>query len=409
MSDPPRCLALARESGGRCAFRAFVIAGLCAMNRPAHRLDEALADGEAEPRAGLAAVGPPAAIEFLEDAFEIGGLYARALVRDGDGRRRRLAPRMDGTLAPAAIFLRIVEQIEEHLAQQIGVAANWRQIAGETGGDRAESGKAFLHSPKVERTTSATSTRSRRGCSAPDSMRDISRRLATKRVSRPASSSIEARRSARSAARHLVAELAQARDGAGDRGERRAQIVRKRREKRRAQFLVFLERRRLDRFLDEQRAIDGDGGLLEDRRQRTFLLSVERLAVSLGSTPRDRDNAAGRHERSKLKAHIGQRAGAPSRRLVFFERPARRDRLAGIELIDRRPGGANDEIALLGNEKGDALDPSVFWAWMVADYSTSSTRGAPDNFARQFKERLGGLSALAHGARLIAHGSRACP
>ena len=60
-------------------------------------------------------------------------------------------------------------------------------------------------------------------------------------------------------------ELAQRRRRAGDRGERRAQVVRERGEQRRAQLVVGLEARRLQRLARQRRAVEGDRGLIEDQ------------------------------------------------------------------------------------------------------------------------------------------------
>ena len=85
---------------------------------PAHRLDETLADRQAEAGAGLAPVGAAAAIEFLENALEIGGLDARSFVGDAKSPRPAFLPRMDCRAGLAAVFMRVVEQIEQHLLQQ---------------------------------------------------------------------------------------------------------------------------------------------------------------------------------------------------------------------------------------------------------------------------------------------------
>ena len=86
-----------------------------------------------------------------------------------------------------------------------------------------------------------------------------------KRASRPASSSIESAGRAASPAVRRVAELLQRRHRAGDRGERRAQIVRQRGEQSGAQLLVVLERGGAQRILDQHRAIDRDRGLIENQ------------------------------------------------------------------------------------------------------------------------------------------------
>src|ERR1700730_17848725 len=98
--------------------------------------------------------------------------------------------------------------------------------------------------------------------------------------------------------------------------------MRERREQRRAQLLIFRERRRLDRFANQQGPIDGDGGLFENGGQRTLVLSGKRLLRDFGFDAAHADYAARRSQRPKLKPHIGQSAGAPPGRLGFFQRAA---------------------------------------------------------------------------------------
>ena len=77
---------------------------------------------------------------------------------------------------------------------------------------------------------------------------------------------------------HLVAELAQAGDRAGDRRQRRLQIVRDRRQKRRAEPLAFELGRLVEAFLGKPRAVDGDRRLVENGAQHLLLGCIEHLA-----------------------------------------------------------------------------------------------------------------------------------
>src|SRR5258708_6788813 len=64
--------------------RAGAILAIARYDRSAHRLDEAAADGEAEPGAGALPVGAPDAVELLEDMREMLGWDAAAFVENLD-------------------------------------------------------------------------------------------------------------------------------------------------------------------------------------------------------------------------------------------------------------------------------------------------------------------------------------
>jgi len=63
--------------------------------------------------------------------------------------------------------------------------------------------------------------------------------------------------------------------------------------------------------------------------------------------------AARRRQRTELKTHVRQGSGAPSRRFVLFESPARRAAFARIQFVERRPGRANLQIAVAGRQDND--------------------------------------------------------
>ena len=100
-------------------------------DRPAHRFDQPAGDREAKAGAGLAPVGAPAAVEFLEDAFEFAWLHAGAFVGDAEHDLVALLARVNGRACVAAIFVRVVEQIEQDLLEQLVVAAHERQVRRE--------------------------------------------------------------------------------------------------------------------------------------------------------------------------------------------------------------------------------------------------------------------------------------
>ena len=103
--------------------------GALRLDAAAHRLDEAPGDRQAEPDAGLASVRPSALIEFLEDPFEIAGFMPgpSSVTVISTSLPTLRACTMTGTAA--AVFLRIVEQIEQHLLDEPGVAFDKRQVA----------------------------------------------------------------------------------------------------------------------------------------------------------------------------------------------------------------------------------------------------------------------------------------
>ena len=83
------------------------------------------------PVPGLASVGAAAAIELLEDAVEIGRLHAWPLVGDAEDDLVALLASVNDRAAVARIFVRVVQQVEQHLLEQPVVAPHKRQIRRE--------------------------------------------------------------------------------------------------------------------------------------------------------------------------------------------------------------------------------------------------------------------------------------
>src|ERR1700722_10524869 len=109
---------------GRWALRVYLAA---------HRLGEAATDRQAEAGSSLTAFRAAAAIEFLENALEIGWFHAGTFVADADDDIAAVAPRMNDRSRIAAIFVSIVDEIEQNLFEEIGVATDEGQIAREIG------------------------------------------------------------------------------------------------------------------------------------------------------------------------------------------------------------------------------------------------------------------------------------
>src|SRR5260221_4654210 len=118
MIDP---FGLCRDRGARRGHRqgdgevrAGGILAIACYDRSPHRLDEAAADGEAEPGAGALPVGAPDAVELLEDMREMLGWDAAAFVEDLDHQAVALPARPQrDRRAGRCIFPCIVEQIEK--------------------------------------------------------------------------------------------------------------------------------------------------------------------------------------------------------------------------------------------------------------------------------------------------------
>ena len=116
--------------------------------------------------------------------------------------------------------------------------------------------------------------------------------------------------------------------------------------KRGAQFLVLLQRRAAHRLADQQRAVDGDRGLLQHGGQRPLVLGRDRLVLGVcGWKPQTPTAPRGRDQGTELEGEIGQGVGAPARRLALGEGPARGADLAGGKIVHRRPGGGEAKFA----------------------------------------------------------------
>ena len=96
------------------------------------RLDEPLADGEAQSGAGPLPVAAADAIELVEDALEIVDRHARTFVAHLDDDAPVVAPAGDLDRRAGGRILRgVVEQIDQHLLHQHEVEREHRQVARE--------------------------------------------------------------------------------------------------------------------------------------------------------------------------------------------------------------------------------------------------------------------------------------
>ena len=107
-----------------------------------------------------------------------------------------------------------------------------------------------------------------RSSSAPASMRVMSSRLVTSRARRSDCNSMSSRSSARSSEPRLGVDLAQARDGCLDGGERRPQVVRRGAHEGAAPAVDLLEQPRPQRLLAQLRPVDGERRLIGERAEQ---------------------------------------------------------------------------------------------------------------------------------------------
>ncbi len=201
---------------------------------------------------------------------------------------------------------------------------------------------------------------------------------------------------------HRVAEFAQRRHRAGDRRQRRAQVVRQRGEQGRAQLLVLLQRDGAHGGLDQDRAVDRDRRLFENEVERVFERRRNRGDGVGRLEAADADDAARRHQRAELETHVRQGAGLPARRLALLERPARRAGFARVERVDGRPGGAEDEIAVLGQQHRDAARVERLLRIDGRRLQNVVERDGAGKLARKFEQRARRLGAFARQALLVA-------
>ena len=205
--------------------------------------------------------------------------------------------------------------------------------------------------------------------------------------------------------RHLVAERAQRGRRAGDRRQRRAQVVGEGGEQRVAHLFVLLHRGGVDRLAGQQDAIERDRGLVEDRGEGPFVVAGNRLIGRMRLETADRDRPARGDERAELELDVRQRAGAPAGRLVLLLRPAGGGHGGRVELRVGRPGGAQVELVALGHQQHDP----------AAEHGMQMRRRRPQHvvgvrrareLARIIVERPHDVGVLDHAFALVAHASR---
>ena len=315
----------------------------------AERLDKTAADRETETGAGTPAVLSLDTIEFVEDALEIGGRYSGPLIDDLDLDELPVALCADiDAAAGRGIFRGIIEQIEQHLLEQDRIQ---RAASASPARYRPRPGarpRTFPARCNAEPTISATSINSSFNSIAPDSSRVMSRRLATNRFKRSASSCKVREQLFALGRAVLLREAAQARDRAEDRGERRPQIVRDRGQERGAQPLGLGQHAGLVEPLGERNALDRHRRLVAKRVEQPPLIRRQQRPSRITVDPDHADRAAAGAQRQEQPLAAGQGVGAAPGRAIVLPGPARRCHIGVVELVLGRVARRNLEpVAVL--------------------------------------------------------------
>ena len=243
----------------------------------------------------------------------------------------------------------------------------------------ARPGKYFRARSTAVRTTSATSTQSRLAFNVPASMRVMSSRLATKRVSLPLSSSIDCNRSSRLSAgiwspswRRLVTAPVIVASGVF----RSCEIDESSAER---NFSPSSRAACSQGFARQPGAVDGDRRLVEDRCESPLLVRSQRLVLLHGSRRRRR-RRAGVIERPELERAVRQRAGAVARPPRSFSNAQRAAVMSVTSELAcraaRRRASASSPSS--GNSSTACASASVC-IWVTAAQSTSSASTVPES------------------------------
>ena len=241
---------------------------------------------------------------------------------------------------------------------------------------------------------------------APASRRVMSSRLATNRDRRPASSSMVASRSARSAgscdrraSRRLVTEPTIEASGVrrscetDDRAARRAGA-----RPRRASRPWSPARRASVRSMR-------DRGLFDERLQRRVRVGMAVIAVARRL---DADRRRGRLRRRHAGGtETAPRAACPcrARRLLLFMGPARRRPVRRRRAVVGRPAVCSDQTLPSWSRMID-LPRTTAADWLASSQSTSSSFGAPESLREKSNSACVACRPLARGVGLFAQASR---
>lgn len=311
--------------------------------------DHTLADGEAEPappvvaplgrrRSVAAAIG---LVEAVEDALGLPWIDARSGVvdRHHDLAFARLGAQEDARTG-RGVAGRVLEQILQHLLDQDGVDAHERQLRGEIQIDlqprhlRLEPLQRYPHD-LFEGLPFPTHDQRPRGQS-----RHL-KQIAHQAVQPDAFlvdrlEHVPPHFGGRGGV--LLQEKARR---AGDRSERRAEIVGHRAEQRVEQALSFHPERGRLGFVDEERALESERGLARERLEQAPPCGITHRRGRLGIGGDERDDperASRRAQRDVEGGRAGQRVGARTGGLIVIEHPLRDAALLLAEEPRLRPG-----------------------------------------------------------------------
>ena len=185
----------------------------------------------------------------------------------------------------------------------------------------------------------------------------MSRRLETNRFKRSASSCKVVSNSSRSAAPYLSGKAAQARHGAEDRSERRAQIVRDRGQQRAAQPLGLGQHARLVEPLGERDPLDRHRRLVAQRVEQPPPVGRQQRPGRIAVDTEHADRTAAGAQWQEQALATGQCVGAASGRAVVLPGPARCRHIGGVELVlGRIARGDFEPFAVLDRQQQDGAD-----------------------------------------------------
>ncbi|EWS54666.1 hypothetical protein X551_02511 [Methylibium sp. T29] len=280
------------------------------------RLDDRAADRQAQAHAGGGRLAL-AAHELLEQRLLSASRQARAKIAHADDQLLALHPGADRHRAAGGRVLRgVLQQVAQHALDQRRIEAHQRQAIRQLGAHRvARQGRA----KRAQRATHHLLDR------LPLPVELHRAALQSRHVEQLADHRVQAPRLRAECPRHLLRLALRAVDqGVGqavERRQRRAQVVRQRRQQRVAQALRLDLDRRLLRHLDVVHALQGDRGQHRKGLELAALLGDQQQPRLRGL---QRQHAARAHRRLQRQVEpggAGQGVGPESGRVAVVEHP----------------------------------------------------------------------------------------
>ena len=265
------------------------------LDRSAMRVHYRAADREAEPRADDGALAL-AALELFEQLRRVAWRQTRAVVVDRHAHERSVVRRGDlDVCAARRVLRRVVEQVAEHLHDERRVDEQ-RPADRPGSAPRRDAPRAGLRTGASAAPTSRRDARSsRRNATSPASKRMRSSTFETSSDISRAFVSIECASATRGRFVEARAARRERAAGAGHHRERRAQVVRDRREQRIAQALGLRgDARRLPPSRRAARAPAASADLPCERLEQVALLGQQHTPAIVAVAPRARRASRGR-------------------------------------------------------------------------------------------------------------------